>query len=400
MPNRRSTELRVDNKILNHGVHGGRGGKPLQKLGVLRVLRGNAFMPMPLRPDQLIRDEIRALSAYHVPDATGLVKLDAMENPYLLPLALRHELGRVAQDAAINRYPDAAASTLKAAIRSSMQVPEGMEILLGNGSDEIIQILALAIAKPNAVILGLEPSFVMYKMIAAFAGVRYVGVPLKADFTLDLDATLAAIHEHQPALIFIAYPNNPTGNVFDDAALLRIVEAAPGLVVMDEAYHVFALRSFMPQLLRYPNLLVMRTLSKLGLAGLRLGFLVGRSAWLNELDKLRLPYNVNVLTQQVAAQVLAHTEVLEQQAAAIRGERTRLMQALSGIPGVQAFPSDANFILFRVANADKVFEGLKQRGILIKNLSRAHPQLKNCLRVTVGTADENQQFLTALTASL
>ena len=355
---------------------------------------------MPLRPDQLIRDEIRALSAYPVPDAAGLVKLDAMENPYLLPLALRHELGRLAQDAAINRYPDAAASTLKAAIRSSMQVPEGMEILLGNGSDEIIQILALAIAKPNAVILGLEPSFVMYKMIAAFAGVRYVGVPLKADFTLDLDATLAAIHEHQPALIFIAYPNNPTGNVFDDAALLRILEAAPGLVVMDEAYHVFALRSFMPQLPRYPNLLVMRTLSKLGLAGLRLGFLVGRPAWLNELDKLRLPYNVNVLTQQVAAKVLAHTEVLEQQAAAIRGERTRLMQALSGIPGVQAFPSDANFILFRVANADKVFEGLKQRGILIKNLSWAHPQLKNCLRVTVGTADENQQFLTALTASL
>ena len=355
---------------------------------------------MPLNPDQLIRDEIRALSAYPVPDASGYVKLDAMENPYLLPEALRDELGRLAQSAAINRYPDAAATSLKARLRAAMQVPEGMEILLGNGSDEIIQMLAMAIAKPGAVILGLEPSFVMYKLIAAYAGVRYVGVPLKPDFTLDLDATLAAIRQHQPALVFIAYPNNPTGNLFDEPVLARILDTATGLVVVDEAYHVFALRSFMPQLARYPNLLVMRTLSKLGLAGLRLGFLVGRPAWLNELDKLRLPYNVNVLTQGVAEQVLAHPEVLEHQAAAIRAGRAQMMQALAGMAGIEAFPSDANFILLRVANADKVFEGLKQRGILIKNLSRAHPQLDNCLRVTVGTPDENQQFLTALTASL
>lgn len=355
---------------------------------------------MPLKPDQLIRDEIRALAAYHVPDASGYVKLDAMENPYPLPAELRDALGQIARDAAINRYPDAAATALKARLRTVMEVPEGMEILLGNGSDEIIQILAMAIAKPGATILGLEPSFVMYKMIAAFAGVSYVGVPLRANFTLDLDATLAAIAAHQPALIFIAYPNNPSGNLFDMSALLRILDAAPGLVVLDEAYHVFALESFMPLLTRYPNLLVMRTLSKLGLAGLRLGFLVGRPAWLNELDKLRLPYNINILTQQIAEQVLAHADILEQQAAAIRSERARLMQALADIAGIEVFPSAANFILLRVANADTVFEGLKQRGILIKNLSRAHPQLQNCLRVTVGTPDENQQFLASLNASL
>ncbi len=355
---------------------------------------------MPLTPDQLIRDEIRALAAYHVPDAGGYVKLDAMENPYALPDTLRAEIARLAADAAINRYPDAAATALKDRIRSAMAVPDGMEILLGNGSDEIIQILAMAIAKPGATILGLEPSFVMYKMIAAFAGVSYVGVPLRADFTLDIEATLAAIAQHQPALIFIAYPNNPTGNLFDMSALLRILDAAPGLVVLDEAYHVFALQSFMPLLARYPNLVVMRTLSKLGLAGLRLGFLVGSPAWLNELDKLRLPYNVNVLTQQVAELVLAHADILEQQAAAIRDERSQLMQALAKIPGVEVFPSAANFILLRVANADTVFEGLKQRRILIKNLSRAHPQLQNCLRVTVGTPDENRQFLESLKASL
>ena len=355
---------------------------------------------MPLKPDQLIREEIRALTTYHVPDASGFVKLDAMENPYTLPAALRVELGQLAHDAAINRYPDASATALKARLRSSMEVPEGMDILLGNGSDEIIQILAMAIAKPGASILSLEPSFVMYKMIAAFAGVSYVGVPLRPNFSLDLDATLTAINTHQPALIFIAYPNNPTGNLFDMTALLRILDAAPGLVVLDEAYHVFALQSFMPLLARYPNLLVMRTLSKLGLAGLRLGFLVGRPAWLQELDKLRLPYNVNVLTQQIAERVLAHAEILEQQAAAIRDERTQLIRALDNIAGLEAFPSAANFILLRIENADRVFENLKQRGILIKNLSRAHPLLANCLRVTVGTPDENQRFLTSLTASL
>ena len=355
---------------------------------------------MPLKPDQLIRDEIRALTTYHVPDASGFVKLDAMENPYTLPASLRAELGQLAHDSAINRYPDAAATALKARLRSSMEVPEGMDILLGNGSDELIQILAMAIAKPSASILSLEPSFVMYKMIAAFAGVSYVGVPLHPNFSLDLDATLTAIDKHQPALIFIAYPNNPTGNLFDMTALLRILDAAPGLVVLDEAYHVFALQSFMPLLARYPNLLVMRTLSKLGLAGLRLGFLLGRPAWLQELDKLRLPYNVNVLTQQIAERVLAHPEILEQQAAAIRDERTLLKQALDNIAGLEAFPSAANFILLRIENADKVFENLKQRGILIKNLSRAHPLLANCLRVTVGTPDENRKFLTSLTASL
>jgi histidinol-phosphate aminotransferase len=355
---------------------------------------------MPLTPAQLIRDEIRALSAYHVPDASGYVKLDAMENPYRLPEALRNELGRLAAGAQINRYPDAAATQLKARLRHTMGIAGDMEILLGNGSDEIIQILGMAIAKPGATILGLEPSFVMYRMIAAFTGVNYVGVPLKSDFTLDLEATLAAIAEHQPALIFIAYPNNPTGNLFDDAELARIIESAPGLVVMDEAYHVFAQRSYLDRLAQHPNLLVMRTLSKLGLAGLRLGFLVGHPAWLTELDKLRLPYNVNVLTQIVAERVLGAADLLEAQAREIRSERARLGTALAGLPGITVFPSDANFILFRAPDAERAFESLKRQGVLIKNLSRAHPMLANCLRVTVGTPQENEKFLMSLKASL
>ena len=302
--------------------------------------------------------------------------------------------------AAINRYPDPSAASLKAKIRAVTDLPGQMEILLGNGSDELIQLLALALNKPGAVLLGVEPSFVMYKMIAAFTGMRYVGVPLKPDFSLDCTATLAAIAREQPALVFLAYPNNPTGNLFDAAAIRRIIEAAPGLVVVDEAYYAFASDSFIPLLAEYPNLLVMRTFSKLGMAGLRLGFLAGQPAWLNELEKLRLPYNVGVLPQVVAKKLLEHHEVLLAQAAQIRADRTVLQAALAAVAGVEVFASEANFLLFRVANATAVFEGLKQRGVLIKNLNGGHPMLCDCLRVTVGSPQENERFMNALKESL
>ena len=355
---------------------------------------------MQFTPDQLIRDEIRALSAYHVPDSGGMIKLDAMENPHALPAALRAEIALGVAQVAINRYPDPAATDLKRHLREVMQIPAGMEIMLGNGSDELIQIVSMAVAKPDAVLLAVEPSFVMYRMIAAYTGMRYVGVPLESDFSLNLEGTLAAIQAHQPALVFIAYPNNPTGNLFDAHAVSRIIQAAPGLVVVDEAYHAFADASFMLRLDDYPNLLVMRTLSKSGLAGLRLGFLVGRAAWLNELDKLRLPYNINSLTQAVAQQILQHTDVLDEQAQQIKAQRAVLQQQLSALAGVETYPSDANFILLRVAEADRVFARLKQRGVLIKNLNHSHAMLNNCLRVTVGTAQENATFMQALQESI
>jgi histidinol-phosphate aminotransferase len=275
-----------------------------------------------------------------------------------------------------------------------------MDIVLGNGSDELIQMLALAAARPGAVMLGFEPSFVMFRMLATVTGMRYVGVHLGSDFGIDAAATLKAVRQHEPALIFIAYPNNPSGNLFDADVIARIIAAAPGMVVVDEAYHAFAGASFMPRLAEFPNLLVMRTLSKLGLAGLRLGLVAGRSSWLEHIDKVRLPYNVGVLTQLVASEVLRHADVLDAQAAAIRHERARLLAGLGRIAGVAAYASDANFILFRVANADQVFDGLKRRGVLIKNLHATHPLLADCLRVTVGTPGENAQFLAALAAQI
>jgi histidinol-phosphate aminotransferase len=355
---------------------------------------------MEKTPQSVIRPEIQALSAYHVPDSRGFVKLDAMENPYLLPEQLQQEIGEIAASAALNRYPDPGASALKTRLREAMQVPDGMDLLLGNGSDELIQILALAVNRPGALLMSVEPSFVMFKMVATFTGLRYAGVPLTVSFELDRERMLHEIAAQQPALTFIAYPNNPTGNLFDADAIRAVIEASPGLVVVDEAYHVFAQKSFVSELARYPNLLVMRTLSKLGLAGLRLGMLIGSPGWLSHLDKLRLPYNVGVLTQKLAAHVLAREDVLGAQALAIREERGRLWSALSALPSVSAFPTEANFILFRVPQADAVFAGLKSRGVLIKNLNGSHPSLSQCLRVTVGTPEENARFVGALQDSL
>lgn len=355
---------------------------------------------MAVTPEQLIRDEVRALAAYHVPDSRGYLKLDAMENPYPLPEELAGEVGRLAAAASLNRYPDPSAEVLKARLRTALAIPDGMELIVGNGSDEIIQMLALAVNRPGATLLAPEPSFVMYRMIAAVAGMRYVGVPLSAAYALDLPAMEAAIRRERPALTFLAYPNNPTGNLFDAEAMRRVVELAPGIVVVDEAYHVFAGETFLPDLMAHGNLLVMRTLSKMGLAGLRLGLLAGRREWLSQLDKVRLPYNVSVLTQAVAAHVLERVDVLDAQAAAIRKERARLFDSLAAMPRVEAYPSRANFILFRVADADSAYSGLKARGILIKNLNGSHPMLSGCLRVTVGAPHENDQFLEALGACL
>lgn len=345
--------------------------------------------------DSLIRPEIRALKAYHVPDASGLIKLDAMENPYTWPEALKQEWLKLLRDVPINRYPDPAAQTLRAQLKVSLGVPEGMEVLLGNGSDELIQLILMGVARPGAVVLAPQPTFVMYQMIATFVGMQFVGVPLGTDFVLDLDAMRASIKTHRPAAVFLAYPNNPTGNLFDAEAIEMLLRESPGLVVVDEAYHAFAQQSFMHRLDKYDNLLVMRTLSKQGLAGLRLGILAGDPAWLAEFDKLRLPYNINSLTQASAVFALQHKDVLDYQAARLRQERERLFQNLNALSGVHAWPSAANFILFRVtkASAPLVFEGLRQRGVLIKNLNGMIP---GCLRVTVGTPQENDAFLAAL----
>jgi histidinol-phosphate aminotransferase len=273
-----------------------------------------------------------------------------------------------------------------------------MQLLLGNGSDDLIQIVTFALARRGSVMMYPAPTFVMYGMNATFSGMKAVAVPLREDYTLDRDAFIAQLKAHDPALVFIAYPNNPTGVLYREDDVLAILRTARGVVVVDEAYHVFAQKSFMPRLAEFPNLVVMRTVSKLGLAGIRLGYLAARAEWVEQFNKLRQAYNVNVLTQAAALYVLEHIKVLEEQAARIRAERTVLGAALAALKGVTVFPSRANFFMIRVPDADRTYGALRRQGVLVKNLHG--PALANCLRVTVGTPDENRILLTALREAL
>ncbi|SDE15834.1 histidinol phosphate aminotransferase apoenzyme [Massilia sp. PDC64] len=351
-----------------------------------------------------IREDVRAGHIYSVPDSSGYIKLDAMENPYQLPDTLRAELAQRLADAVLNRYPVPSYAGIKERIRAKLGVPAGFDVILGNGSDEIISILCTATARQDrrAVVMAPIPAFVMFQRSAQFAGMDFVGVPLKADFSLDRAAMLAAIAEHKPSLVFLAYPNNPTGNLYDEADMVAIIEALGehGIAVVDEAYQPFARTSFMDKLPKYPNLVVMRTLSKLGLAGIRLGYLTAAPALLEQFDKVRPPYNVNVLTQVAAEFALDHVEVLDEQAARLNEARTELAAAMAALPGVTVFPSSANFITLRVPDAEKTCAKLFAERVLIKNLSRMHELLANCIRVTVSTPEENSVFLNALKASL
>ena len=352
---------------------------------------------------KLIRPDVQAMHAYPVQDSVGMVKLDAMENPHRLPAALQAELGQRLGALALNRYPGGRVNDLRATLADYAHMPEGFDIMLGNGSDELISMLSLTCQVPGAVVLAPLPGFVMYGISAQLQGLKFIGVELTPDFELDEAAMLAAIREHKPAITYLAYPNNPTANLWDDAVIEKIIEAVGeqgGLVVMDEAYQPFSSKSYIDRLARYSHVLLMRTLSKFGLAGVRLGYMMGPKALIAEIDKVRPPYNISVLNCECALFALAHQDVFVAQAQDLVAQRQALLTALAALPGLKVWPSDANMILVRVADAAQVFEGLRQRKVLIKNVSKMHPLLHNCLRLTVGTADENAQLLTALAQSL
>jgi histidinol-phosphate aminotransferase len=343
-----------------------------------------------------IRADVRAMAPYAVAKAQGMIKLDSMENPYALPPALREEVAAAVARVPLNRYPDGPGDAVKSALRDGLGLDPRVSLLLGNGSDELIQIITTAIAAPGARIVAPAPTFVMYRFYAALAHVDYVAVPLRSDFALDEAAMLEAVERERPALVWLAYPNNPTGNLFDRSAVERIVAAAPGLVVIDEAYYAFAGDSVLPRVLEHPNLVVVRTVSKIGMAGVRLGYAAGHPAWMVELEKVRPPYNVSALAQAAAPVLLRAEAVLAEQAAAIRAERTRLAQALGTLPGVSVHPSEANFVVARMRDASRAFEALREAGILVKNLDGWHPLLGQCLRITVGTPAENDALLAVL----
>ncbi len=352
---------------------------------------------------QRIRQDVQSMHAYAIQDSVGMVKLDAMENPHSLPPELQKALGERLGALALNRYPGERVNELRHALAAYVAMPEGSDIMLGNGSDELISLLAMACDVPGASILSPLPGFVMYAMSAQLQGLAFHGVPLTADFELDEAAMLAAIAAHKPSIVYLAYPNNPTGNLWNDDTIEKIVlaqGAQGGLVVMDEAYQPFASRSYIDRITRHSHVLLMRTLSKFGLAGVRLGYMVGPKALVAEIDKVRPPYNISLLNCECALFALEHAEVFAAQAKDLREQRTRLLSALADLPGVQPFPSEANMILTRVPDAAKTFDGLKAHKVLVKNVSKMHPLLANCLRLTVGTAQENDLMLAALKESL
>lgn len=338
-----------------------------------------------------LRSDIQAINAYHVPASDDMVKLDAMESPFPLPDELISQYLAYLADADLNRYPNPGADELQQTLRELMGIPADFGVLLGNGSDELIQLLALA-CETGDTVLSIEPSFVMYGMIAKFTRLNYQGVNLDDNFEIDLSATLSAIETHNPKLIFIAYPNNPTGNAFDRSAIEAIITSTEAMVVLDEAYYAYADDSFLMDIEKYPNLVLLRTVSKIGFAGLRLGLLIGAKDTVGELDKLRLPYNINTLTQVSANFLLQEKDEIDKNAKAILDERASLSAALSDIDSLNVYPSQANFILFKAPGANALFEALKAQGVLIKNLSSA-PNLNDCLRVTVGNIEENSLFI-------
>lgn len=362
--------------------------------------------PNPTLSDRMkttIRQDVQSMHAYAIQPSAGLVKLDAMENPFRLPEALQRELGERLGRVAINRYPVGCVADVIAALGRHIELPAGCKLMLGNGSDELISLLAMACDVPGATILAPLPGFVMYEMSAKLQGLKFVGVPTTTEFELDEAAMLDAIATHRPAITYIAYPNNPTANLYDDRIVQRIVDAVGrqgGFVVFDEAYQPFASRSWLARMAAHEHVLVLRTLSKFGLAGVRLGYLVGAAALIDEIDKVRPPYNISALNCEATLFALDHADEFARQAALLRSEREKLQAALRALPGATPFPSEANMILVRVPDAKRAFDGMKARGVLVKNISAMHPLLANCLRLTVGSPEENVLMIDALKASL
>jgi histidinol-phosphate aminotransferase len=354
-----------------------------------------------------IRRDLQDMQAYTVQKATGMVKLDAMENPYPLPDQLQALLGERLGKVAVNRYPGSRIEDLKHAIAQHVGLPDTYALMLGNGSDELISLLSLACHMPGASVLAPEPGFVMYAMSAKLQGLNYIPVSLRDDFELDEPAMSEAIAAHQPSIVYLAYPNNPTANLWDANVMRRLiaqVSAYGGWVVLDEAYQPFSPETWLHDINRDPKanaqVLLMRTLSKFGLAGVRIGYMMARTEVIDQLDKIRPPYNISVLNAECALFALEHAHVFEQQAADICHERERLLKELSVYPGVMVYPSQANMFLIRFHGdeqaATRVFEALRSKHVLVKNVSKMHPVLHHCLRITVGTSSENDQFLLAL----
>jgi len=341
--------------------------------------------------EQWLRSDIKNIDAYHVPASKDMIKLDAMESPFGVPEDLKVEFLKRIEQSEVNRYPEADSSELKDTLRALMDIPDEFGVLLGNGSDELIQLLALACSKDD-LIMSFEPSFVMYELVSKYVHLDYFGVPLDSNFDINLSEALLVIEREKPKIIFIAYPNNPTGNSFDYDAIIEIVKSTSCMVVLDEAYYAYSDKSFLSEISNFSNLLVLRTISKIGFAGLRLGLLIGDQETIAQLNKLRLPYNINTLTQTSANFLLKDKQRILDNAQIIIEERSRLTRELSLFPKFKVYPSQTNFILVHSEDAHSLHSALKENGILVKCFSKSS-DLENFIRISVSESSENNSLI-------
>jgi len=344
---------------------------------------------------ELVRGKVKALKAYHVETVDAEIKLHANENPYPPPPELFGQLQESLKGFLLNRYPDPDCRILKQSISAMNHVRED-SLVIGNGSDELIQLVLQVFCEEGDTFAFTDPTFAMYAIIGHGLGLEPRPFPLNDSWDFNGKEFLDFAAGQKARVIFFSYPNNPTGNCYSEDAIRTVIEGFQGIAVLDEAYYDFSRHTFIDEIKKHNNLIVLRSLSKIGLAALRVGYGVADPVIIEQINKVRLPYNSNTISQTFAAHVLSNFSPVKKQIDTILKERTRMIEALSAIKYLTVFPSDSNFILFRVEKeGEKLFKNLMENGILIRNLN-SHPRLKNCLRVTVGTPEENDQFLAQL----
>lgn len=348
-----------------------------------------------MKIEDLVRDEIKTLKPYHVKDYPVRIKLDANESTYSLPQEFLDELLLEIRNISFNRYPDPSSLKLREVISRDLGVDKDC-LLIGNGSDELIQSIILTFGGTKERILFPVPTFAMYEILSTALGQVSVKIPLDEEWDLDMDRIKESLSEENPKIVFLSYPNNPTGNCFSEDRILEIIDLSKGIVVVDEAYHDFARKSFLDRLKDYKNLIVLRSLSKIGMAGLRVGMMIADREMIKQVAKVKLPYNVNIISQVIARFILSRKEVVEEQVALVIEERERLLNEMGQLESILSYPTDSNFILFKEKGHEKrIWDNLLKHGILIRDLSKSE-FLADCLRVTVGQKEENTEFLKVL----
>lgn len=344
--------------------------------------------------EQRVCSNIKILSSYSVPQVKCDIKLDGNESPYDLYPVLKKHILKELEVLELNRYPDPEFTRVRSRLSKLFSHPEE-GILLGNGSDEIIQMLITVFTGKTGKILIPTPTFSMYKLTSIALNKKVIECELDDDFDINLDDILKFINEDDPDLIFFATPNNPTGNSFSKDKIMKVLENTQAIVVIDEAYFDYSDISYLDCLSKYKNLIILRTMSKIGLASLRLGILIADPELVQQINKARLPYNINTFSQSVMMIALDNIDLINQKVEIIKVERKKLEMDLSKFKSLKVFPSDANFFFIRAEDADLLFNELVKRNILIRNFNRPG-RLSNCVRITVGTPGENKKLIEAL----